>query len=99
MSRERFHSGGTYFEKKIISTGKEMRAVTQYYEPFVEYDPSRARGNSAVSLESLRLYFVAPQSGGDGRAFGYTRTFYYFRPSLPAAKSQPPQPTAVRVGP
>ena len=31
-----------------------------------------------LAEESLRLYF------GHSRAFGYTRTFYYFRPSLPA---------------
>lgn len=36
------------------------------------------REHRAVSRESLRLYF------GHGRAFGYTRTFCYFRPFLPA---------------
>jgi hypothetical protein len=40
--------------------------------------PENMASASTVPLaESLRLYF------GRCRAFGYTRTFYYFRPFLP----------------
>jgi len=91
------HSVLVHMEERISAAQRDARRYTCTASPFVQHDLSPARATMPLCDIRLRLHFVARQ--GMGREFGYRANVLLLSPISSGSKSQPPQPTAARVGP
>jgi hypothetical protein len=74
----------------------DARRYTCTASPFVQHDPSRARATVPLGEKGYDYTLSHVREWVEHSVT--RRTFYHFRPSLPAVNLSLPQPTAARVG-